>query len=412
MRKLILISTITALLASLALVGAVFAGSGVPAGVQVNWAAGTLTVSGNYTCNDINDQGLAVFAQPATGVNGPDATGNDSLQNAGTITTPPGVTRTSTRGSNTYDLTDNCTAKGVKPFTLTYTGITQPADGQRFCLVVYHRKQVNGSIGDNIKADGPNHNTDNSFENRNRTYLAADCGTIPTIRTQSKTNGSASAAGTPTDSFTDTATIAGAPANLAGTVTFTAYKNSATCDPASLAFTSTKSFNTGASGGGSVTSDPMGTPVPKGDYLWIASFSSGSFTLAGHCGDANENTTVTPPSTPTKTGQKVTIHDQAHIDGFIAGGSAATVDFRLYDDLAACQNTSINHIVYSALGVPVSLLSSNPSVYGGDSGNFGVSPTVNTTYYWNVQFSGNNVNNASTSLCTESFSINGNDFDP
>jgi hypothetical protein len=255
-------------------------------------------------------------------------------------------------------------------------------------------QKVNGAKEVTVNGNGDNSIQTNAF-NVNQ---GANCIFFPLITT-SATSGDVNA------DIHDTATISGAPANDSGTVTFTAWRNDNTCSLNSRYFTSTKAITLDAKGSGSVQSGSIPSPVPFGTYYWTANYDSKTTHIGSACGDDGETSILTTPPTQTLTGQKVIIHDVAHIDGFINGGGG-TVDFYLYDDLASCQAESTNHIVYSKTGVVVD---ANGVATSGD---FAVSPTVDTTYYWDVKFSGDDFNSSSKSLCTENFSVNGNDFDP
>lgn len=382
---------------SLSLAGVAFAGSGVPVQVAATFTptgagVGTLTVSGKYTCNDVNNQGGAVFLAP----NAPDAT-IDSLQRA-----------IYGRPENQFDIFTNCTTKSTAgfPFSLTYTNYPTPADSDQFCLAVYHRKGINGS-NPNITADGSLRNTDNSYENNGRKYSTASCARIPKIRTTATSGGS-------NDNIHDTATISGAPASLVGTVAFKASKDDNTC--ATSTFTSSKSLTLDATGGGSVASDNIPKPVATGTYYWTATFTSGTFTLSTQCLDTGETSTLSNPPTTVNTGQKVVVRDFAQVNNYIAGGTG-TVTFRLYSRtnpaVASC-NAAAGELIYtssaitpSATGTANTSQSTNlPPTLPLSQAN---SAAVNNTWDWTVTFSADAFNSGSTSPCgTESVSLGGN----
>jgi hypothetical protein len=100
------------------------------------------------------------------------------------------------------------------------------------------------------------------------------------------------------------------------------------------------------------------------------------------------------------TGQKLTVHDVADVQGFKSGGSGGTVDFQLFTN-AGCTGSPLfdsgNKAVDTSTGTA-------------NSGNFSVPFTnTNTTYNWLVTYSGDAVNAGSTSPCgTENFSVAGN----
>jgi len=204
-RKLLPVSMLVVALVIFAAVS--LAGSGTPVDVHASYnaATSTLTVSGHYNCNDVGDQGGAVFQLSNTPAA---ASPIDSLQQAAYGHT-----------DNQYDIFTNCTSKSSQPFSLVYTNFPRPGAAQ-FCLVVYHRKAINnpsGVSGDNLRADGTYVNTDNSWHNNNDSYGAGTCESVPPAlrlrKTVTKDDGGTAVAA----DWTLTASGAGgSPTNLSG----------------------------------------------------------------------------------------------------------------------------------------------------------------------------------------------------
>ena len=86
--------------------------------------------------------------------------------------------------------------------------------------------------------------------------------------------------------------MSGLTSNATGTVTFRLWNN-ANCSGGTV-FSDTKPLGTVTAGVAIVTSANY-TPTAAGSYYWIASYSgdANNVTVAGHCGDAGETSTVT-----------------------------------------------------------------------------------------------------------------------
>jgi hypothetical protein len=260
-------------------------------------------------------------------------------------------------------------------------------------------------------------NDDNSIEtNAFNATQGRNCIFFPQLTTQANpTDGTA----LPTEDVYDTASLTGAPPGTSGTVNFRYYPTKAACD-ADASFTGGTALGSGKSlsNGGSASSDRLSKPVTPGDYFFKAQWKGGGLTVTSDCTDTTGTEYVNValnPVTP-ETGQKVTIKEVVSITGFISStaaatcspgnppnaGSAGCVDFYLYDDETACKNSSTNHIVVRKLGV-------TPNSSGvANTGDLSI-PFDNTdhTYFWLVKFNKDGVNDDGTSLCTESFSIKG-----
>jgi hypothetical protein len=163
-------------------------------------------------------------------------------------------------------------------------------------------------------------------------------------------------------------------------------------------------------GPGDVSSDSF-IPKKAGTYKWQATVTVDGVPYDLGCGDtskgSNEVSYVIIPDTPTNTGQKVTVTDRAQISGFASGGGPSTVDFRLYDN-STCSGTPI----FEQKGVLVDDVNGIATSKEISVQNTG---TSDKTFYWVVDFSGNDYNSASTSACgKETFTIHpdGSGVDP
>jgi hypothetical protein len=102
------------------------------------------------------------------------------------------------------------------------------------------------------------------------------------------------------------------------------------------------------------------------------------------------------------TGQKITIHDVASLQGLLSGGSGGTVDFQLFSN-SSCTGPPLfdsgNQAVDTSNGTA-------------NSGNFSLPFTnTDTTYYWLANYSGDQINSPTSSPCgTENFSVAGNNL--
>ncbi len=168
-----------------------------------------------------------------------------------------------------------------------------------------------------------------------------------------------------------------------------------------LVYTSATKTRIGPGSLGSDQIDPRTYGKKAGLYKWQATvWVNGRMTALG-CGDTsgnnNEVSAVDITKTETTTGQKVTVKDKAVISGFVSGDGPATVRFRLYED-STCSGTPIYDATKTIDDATGSAVSDDVSVQ-----NLG---TTDKTFYWLVQFSGNDFNKASTSECgKETFTI-------
>jgi hypothetical protein len=220
------------------------------------------------------------------------------------------------------------------------------------------------------------------------------------------------------DTICDVATIGGASSTQKTWVQFHLWApGDTTCSGTDL-YSGSRIAVTGNS---TATSDAYEPGPPNGAgtgaYHWTAelfSAASGGTKLdSTKCGDTGETSQVNSRSTTTDTGQKLTIHDHAFIDGFLSGGTGGTVQFQLYDNLTACNAHQISTVPKEPIFDETDNLGTNGQV---DSSDFSL-PFTNTatTYYWYVTYSGdtfngNTLNQGSVSKCTESFSVNGNNL--
>jgi hypothetical protein len=255
----------------------------------------------------------------------------------------------------------------------------------------------NGAKEITVNGNGDNSIQTNSFD----VHQGANCIFFPTLVTVTQKNGVDFTSGTalPTDDIRDKAVLTGAPPG-AGTLTFQAFKNDATCTS-----TAARVLNQSLSvpGNGTYFSNTLTKPVSEGTYYWLVSYTSaGGATGSAACGDlsggSHERIDVQKQPTSTYTGQKLTVKDKAVINGFAQGGSGATVRFRLFDN-AQCSGNPIYDSGNLALDY------STGSVTSGDVSVQNQS-TSDKTFYWLVNFSGDQINAASTSACgDENFTI-------
>ncbi len=160
-------------------------------------------------------------------------------------------------------------------------------------------------------------------------------------------------------------------------------------------FSDTKPLGTVTAGVAIVTSANY-TPTAAGNYYWIASYSGddNNVTVAGHCGDAGETSTVTKATTAISTSATNaqlpagTIHDVATVSGLTADATG-TVTFDLYDNNECSGDTVFSDT--KPLGAVTG------GVASATSANF--TPTAVGDYYWIASYSGDANNLASEGDC-------------
>jgi hypothetical protein len=197
----------------------------------------------------------------------------------------------------------------------------------------------------------------------------------------------------------DTATLAGGTVSPTGSIVFKLFgPNDATCSKAP-AYTSP---GQDVDGDGNYPS-PMFTPTAVGTYYWQALYSGdkNNSPQTTACGDPAETVTVgvTKASTTTttslsgggQTGTSITVPqntdvtDQAKLAGTNVGSAGGTVTYTVYSD-SNCM-TSV------ASGGKVNV--TDGSVPASSS----VSLPTSGTYYWQAAYSGDSLNDPSTSTC-------------
>ena len=179
--------------------------------------------------------------------------------------------------------------------------------------------------------------------------------------------------------------------NATGAITFDLYgPDDATCETSIATLSATP---TPTAGDGAYTSANF-TTLTAGTYRWIAHFAGDVNNEATDtaCNDANESVVVGPATPSASTTPDVQIRDNVTISGGF-GTITGTVDFALYDN-ADCDGG----LVFSQDNV-------NLDVNGSATSDW---TTISTsdTYYWQVHYDGDGVNNAAfTSACGEATTI-------
>jgi hypothetical protein len=278
----------------------------------------------------------------------------------------------------------------------TYKDTTIGQTGIKMCALMYDvhsgtTPSNGGGVGipkeaKEVTAGGSGRNPDNGAEKNAGTPLGNAC--VPIVVPTITTNASPSETSLGS-SISDTATLANAAPNAAGTITFEAFgPDDADCSgPA--AFTSTKPV----SGNGSYTSDPF-TPTAAGTYRWIATYSgdpnTGTTAASTECNDPNESSKVKALSS-ISTHPSVRPNDTATITGFNPTGQ---VTFKLFGPGDTSCATPLFVQTVNLSGGKAS--TSNTSFVASSSG----------TWRWLVQYGGDANNKPSTIACgVERFTI-------
>ena len=179
----------------------------------------------------------------------------------------------------------------------------------------------------------------------------------------------------------DTASLTGG-VSPTGSITFTAYSD-AQC--------TVSVFSTDVTVNGNGSYGPVGfTPANVGTYHWIASYGGDAKNnpIAGKCGDAGENDTVTAATTTivTSANESVVIGSDVHDTAVLGGGVSPTgkITFTAYSD-AQCTD---------------SVFSTDVTVNGnGSYGPVGFTPAAVGTYHWIASYGGDGNNAAIAGAC-------------
>jgi hypothetical protein len=301
------------------------------------------------------------------------------------------------------------------------------ADVQSVCVNFYdvHGSNAGFQAPKEAKEIDVNGNGDNSIQtNAFNVNQGANCIYFPNVTTQSTS-------GTPIDDINDAANVTGAPPNQSATLTFRVYSSLALCNAAGTglarfaggATSNAKTVTTSATGTASATSDNLAKPVPEGSYFWRVTFQTANADLVlSDCNETTEKSVVEKIPTDIDTGQKVLIQDFARVNGFFDGGQTrGTVTFRLYQRLAATSASCTNNgtddkRIYTSPAITVAADGTANTPAAGQTGAPPSIPItqepedVNTTFDWQLTFSGDTVNKSFTSVCgEESFTLAGNE---
>ena len=208
------------------------------------------------------------------------------------------------------------------------------------------------------------------------------------------------------DTIQDVLTVGNVAQNAAVSATFDLYAptttgGEATCGQ-NLAYSSSSPVT--RVGPGQLASEQVDPTVhgkKAGTYKWQATVWVNGRKTTLDCGATtapdNEVSFVDPEVTATYTGQKLDVTDRARSRASSSGGGESKARFRLYDN-SSCTGTPITDqtvTIDDATGIATS---SEVSVQN--------TTTADKTFYWLVEFSGNDFNDGSVSTCgKETFTI-------
>ncbi|MDX6411324.1 MAG: hypothetical protein QOE91_840, partial [Gaiellaceae bacterium] len=211
-----------------------------------------------------------------------------------------------------------------------------------------------------------------------------NCTTLTTNATASVTLGSP---------ISDTATLSGATAGAAGTITFHLYSDAGCTNEVSTGLSPVP-----VNGNGDYNSGNF-TPTAAGTYYWIAVYSGDSFNAATStsCGDAGETSVVSKARASIATAQTLTPQDSATVSATEGGPPTGSVTFSLFGpNDSSCSGTAVFTQTVSLSGG--SAATSNTT--------FSVSAAAADTYNWLVVYSGDATHDGATSSCgTEHFTL-------
>ncbi len=346
-----------------------------------------LSVSG--VCGDPTEKSDVGKASPTISTSATDGTlPGASIHDVATV---KGLTDDAT-GTVAFSLWANATCTGVPVFT----------DTKPLGAVASHQASVTSASFTVVNAGDYNWVASYSGDANNDSATGA-CGDEGETSTVNPATPSISTAATnaqlPAGTIHDVATVSGLTANATGTVTFQLWNN-ANCSGGTV-FSDTKPLGTVTAGVAIVTSANY-TPTAAGSYYWIASYSgdANNVTVAGHCGDAGETSTVTKtaPRITTLADASATLpagtlSDTASLSG-LTSNATGTVIFRLYgpDATPGAPTCDVGSLAFSSPLIPI--VNNGNGTATAESPDF--TPTLAGTYFWIASYSGD-ANNADVS---------------
>jgi hypothetical protein len=157
------------------------------------------------------------------------------------------------------------------------------------------------------------------------------------------------------------------------------------------------------------TYNVLETPVPGGYTVSYSTDCTNGTIVAGQTKTCTVTNNDTPGQPAQITTQSAILHDSASVSGLRAGGTAMTVDFKLYNSLDNCRANGATGLIGANLARPLTISGTT----GTASTNTGVTVTLpgagtgTATFFWRVTSAGN-ANNApwpAGEACGESVTI-------
>ena len=198
----------------------------------------------------------------------------------------------------------------------------------------------------------------------------------------------------------DTATVTGG-SNPTGSIVFNLY------GPDDVGCVGTAVYNqTVALTGNSATTSPGYTTLAAGKYAWTASYAGDANNLAASSGCTAEEVTIGKNSPSAATVQNLIPNDRLNLTS-ATSNAGGHVDFYLFAPGVSCGIGNVANAAFTQLNVAL-VTNNHASTSNTGSGAGMYLATAEGTYHWLAVYSGDANNNAATSDCVETFSIDNN----